>query len=354
MFKRKNFEIGRVFILKANLSNNLNKNRNELYDVLPLSTPYSMFIDVCNACNFKCKFCAVQYAKKELKFKRMCMTYENFKKIIDDLKGFSQPLKMMRLYGNGEPLLNKDLPKMIEYAKKSGVTEWVEIVTNASLLSPELNKELADSGLDRIRISIEGLDAESYEQISSAKIDWDNFVGNIRDFYNNKKQCEVYIKTVDAAVQEHQNEEKFFSTFGDICDKIFVENIAPLWAGYDKLETDFSISKEKGLNGLPVKDVAVCPFPFYTCMINPDGEVTACCADWERKIFYGNALEENICDIWNGKKHNGFLMGILLTKIRGGIENVCSECKYPCYNAVDNLDDHASDILEKFERSLKV
>lgn len=31
-----------------------------------LETLYSLFIDVCNACNFKCKFCAIQYAKEKL------------------------------------------------------------------------------------------------------------------------------------------------------------------------------------------------------------------------------------------------------------------------------------------------
>lgn len=33
-------------------------NRSSLIDAVPLDMPYSLFFDVCNACNFHCKFCA--------------------------------------------------------------------------------------------------------------------------------------------------------------------------------------------------------------------------------------------------------------------------------------------------------
>ena len=41
--------------MKAEKKYIVNKNRTKLEEVLPLTTPYSMFVDVCNACNFKCK-----------------------------------------------------------------------------------------------------------------------------------------------------------------------------------------------------------------------------------------------------------------------------------------------------------
>ncbi len=45
------------------------------------------------------------------------MDYDLFRKVIDDLRKFPEPLKMLRLAANGEPLLNKRLPEMIEYAR---------------------------------------------------------------------------------------------------------------------------------------------------------------------------------------------------------------------------------------------
>ena len=335
--------------MKAKVSNIVNTNRHELYTVLPLKTPYSLFVDVCNACNFKCKFCAIQYANKKLPFRKMCMDYDLFRKVIDDLRKFAEPLKMLRLAANGEPLLNKRLPEMIEYAR-GGVTQWIEFVSNASLLTPELNRKLVSAGLDRIRISIEGIGEEQYYEMSGVKIDWNKFVANIKDLYEHKGNCEIYIKTVDAAVDTEEKREKFFSTFGDICDKISIEHVIPIWTGYDEIYQDFDIETAEGLHGHAVKELDVCPFPFYSFVINPDGEVTVCCNDWERKISMGNVTSESVYDIWNGEKYHNFLLGMLEKGRKENHPVGCAKCQYPCFDAVDDLDSYREIVLERFKQ----
>ena len=335
--------------MKAKVSNIVNTNRHELYTVLPLKTPYSLVVDVCNACNFKCKFCAIQYANKKLPFRKMCMDYDLFRKVIDDLRKFPEPLKMLRLAANGEPLLNKRLPEMIEYAR-GGVTQWIEFVSNASLLTPELNRKLVSAGLDRIRISIEGIGEEQYYEMSGVKIDWNKFVANIKDLYEHKGNCEIYIKTVDAAVDTEEKREKFFSTFGDICDKISIEHVIPIWTGYDEIYQDFDIETAEGLHGHAVKELDVCPFPFYSFVINPDGEVTVCCNDWERKISMGNVTSESVYDIWNGEKYHNFLLGMLQKGRKENHPVGCAKCQYPCFDAVDDLDSYREIVLERFKQ----
>ena len=335
--------------MKAKVSNIVNTNRHELYTVLPLKTPYSLFVDVCNACNFKCKFCAIQYANKKLPFRKMCMDYDLFRKVIDDLRKFPEPLKMLRLAANGEPLLNKRLPEMIEYARGGG-TQWIEFVSNASLLTPELNRKLVSAGLDRIRISIEGIGEEQYYEMSGVKIDWNKFVANIKDLYEHKGNCEIYIKTVDAAVDTEEKREKFFSTFGDICDKISIEHVIPIWTGYDEIYQDFDIETAEGLHGHAVKELDVCPFPFYSFVINPDGEVTVCCNDWERKISMGNVTSESVYDIWNGEKYHNFLLGMLEKGRKENHPVGCAKCQYPCFDAVDDLDSYREIVLERFKQ----
>ena len=46
------------------------------------------------------------------------------------------------------------------------VSEWIETVTNASQLSPIYNEQLVNSGINRIRISIEAIDGEGYLNIA--------------------------------------------------------------------------------------------------------------------------------------------------------------------------------------------
>lgn len=285
--------------MKARRENIVNPKRVNLGEAIPLEVPFSLFIDVCNACNFKCRFCAIQ-TKECGEFKKQAMSWDLYKKIIDDITEFPKPLKMLRLAANGEPLMNRELPQMIAYAKQKGITEHIEIVTNASLLTPDLSDELIAAGLDRIRISIEAIDAEGYERMCGIKIGWTDFISNIQYFFEHRQQCEVYIKTVDAAVKTEKEKAIFFDEFENICDKISVEHVIPIWTDYKEIYNDFEIETGEGLHGHETRQINICPFPFYSFVINPDGEVTVCCNDWKRGIVVGNVQKEKVCNIWGG------------------------------------------------------
>ena len=162
--------------MKAKNGNIVCTERSRLEEVIPLKTPYTIAIDPCNLCNFKCNFCAIQSKKEILPFRKQLMDKELFMKIIEDLQELPEKLKVLRINGQGEPLLNPHLPEMIEYAKEKDVAHFIEIITNGSLLNPEMNQKLIDSKIDRIRISIEALDAEGYKSITGAEIDYAKFI----------------------------------------------------------------------------------------------------------------------------------------------------------------------------------
>ena len=73
-------------------------NKAKLEDAVPLRTPFSVHIDVCSYCNFKCSFCfqADIAGKKEKDFPHGMMKMELFKKTVDDLKEF--PDKIKKIY----------------------------------------------------------------------------------------------------------------------------------------------------------------------------------------------------------------------------------------------------------------
>ena len=116
------------------------------------------------------------------------------------------------------------------------------LVNPMPTLNPKLNKELVDSGLQRINISLEGLTSERYLKVAQAKIVWEDFVANIKDLYEysrTKGDLVIYVKVVNNAselkgktVFSMTEEEKnyFYKTFGDIADEIYIEKIVPQWA----------------------------------------------------------------------------------------------------------------------------
>ncbi len=323
------------------------KKRNKLEEVSPLATPYTVAIDPSNLCNFRCNFCAIQSKKENLSFKKQLMPLGLFKKIIDDMRAFPEKLKVLRINGQGEPLLNPDICDMIRYAKESGVAEYIEMITNGSRLNPELNQRLVDTGIDRIRISIEALDATGYDNIAGAKIDFDQFVGNIRDLHERSGDCEIYCKIVNVAVPTEEDRQRFYTIFGEVCDRIFIDNVIPLWSDFEELHTITDVTL-MGMHGQEIKDVLVCPYAFYSLIINSDGDVTACCADWKRKLVFGNLEEESLQEIWAGNKLKAFWIQML--KGNKNKYEMCAKCLLPMYDCNDNIDDFAQIILERLEK----
>lgn len=333
--------------MKAEHTNLVNKNRIKLQDVIPLKAPLTLFIDPCNGCNFSCNFCAIQTSDRNLKFKKQLMDFELFKSIIDNLKSNNIKLKMLRLACNGEPLLHPQFPEITKYAKQAEISDYIETVTNGSKLNPELNENLVNSGIDRIRISVEAIDKEGYERIAGVSIDFDKFRENILDLYKRSQgKCEVYIKIVDVAVETEEKQNLFYKLFQDRCNKIFIDSVVPVWSDFDEINQRFDMGKNSGVHGQQLKEVVVCPFPFYSCVINPDGDVTMCCSDWERKLVIGNLKKQSLLEIWNSEKMKNFWISLL----EGNRFKIppCDKCLYPNYNCTDYIDPYANEILKNF------
>lgn len=334
--------------MKAKRENIISKERHRLEDVLPLDFPYSLAIDPCNLCNFKCKFCAIQSSEEDRSYKKQFMELPLFEKIIDDLSKMSCKLKVLRLSGQGEPLLNPKIIEMISYAKQKDVADFIEIVTNGSRFNAQFNSKLVNSGVDRIRISIEEVTEDGYTEMAGCKIDFNEFIANIKDLHEkSKNKCEVYIKIVDAAVQTEHKRNLFYNTFEEICDRIWIDQVIPLWSDYEELNSRFDI-KSVGMHGQKMQIVKICPYPFYNLIINPDGDVTACCADWKRKLVFGNLKEKNFQEIWNGEVIRTFWTDML--KGNKNKYEMCAKCVLPMYDCNDNIDEFGQIILERLEK----
>ncbi len=166
------------------------ENRTKLETVLPLDTPYIIFIDPSDACNFKCSFCPTGDSSlmKEVGRPLKQIEWSLYQKIIDDIKEFDKKVKVIRLYKDGEPLLNKRFADMIKYAKESDCCEKIDTTTNASLLSEGLGIRIVNAGLDRINISIEGMNEKQYLDFSGYKLkDFRIIVDNVAAFFCKQK-----------------------------------------------------------------------------------------------------------------------------------------------------------------------
>lgn len=337
--------------MKAEIKPRINlEDRTRLEKVIPLDTPITLFVDPSSACNFQCTFCPTgdrDLIKATHRFQGR-LKLELFEKLVDDLEDFPDTVKVLRLYKDGEPFLNRDLGKMIQYARKSKKIEYIDTTTNASLLTPERSKEVIDAGLDKINISIDGMTTDQYLQFTKYKMDMQELVENVKWFYEHKGQCEVMVKIPGDLISEEQKQE-FYDLFGDYCDRIFIENFAPCWPEFDvELRTGVKITK--GIYQQDIGETDTCPYIFYSMSVNADGLVSSCFLDWGRKLIVGDAKSESLLNIWNSDKFNSLRLQHLEGKRK---ENpVCKGCGQLSHCLPDSIDDQREEILERFKLKL--
>src|SRR5271157_2780706 len=123
----------------------------------PLIRDIELRIDITNSCNLRCIMCHQPYRDMDVRV----MSLETFKRITEDILG---RVNVLFLSWTTEPLLNKELPQIIQYAKKKGVP-CITLATNLTLLTDNLAAAFVGNGLDRINISIDAADQKLYALI---------------------------------------------------------------------------------------------------------------------------------------------------------------------------------------------
>lgn len=333
--------------MKAEVKPRINlEGRTPLQDVIPLNTPFVVFVDPASACNFQCAFCPTGHRDMIEETGRFqgVMKMDLFKKVIDDIGQFERPIKVLRLYKDGEPFLNKRLAEMIAYAKQSGVVEYIDTTTNGSLITPERLGPVLEAGLDKINISVDGMTNEQYKRFTGYDFDFARFVEQIKWLDAHKGPCEVVIKIPGELITEAQRQE-FYDTFGDYCDRIFIENFAPCWPEFD-VEALTGVTITQGIYQHPISDTDTCPYIFYSISVNADGLVSSCFLDWGRKLIVGDVNQDSLKAIWHSEKLNELRLQHL--EGRRKCLPVCSQCGQLSHCLPDNIDAYREAILPRF------
>ena len=320
-------------------------NRMKLEDVIPLDTPFTFTVEPTNYCNLRCVFC-FQHDRQSINecgLKLGYLDFDLYKKAIDDLKEFPQRLKKLKIGGFGEPLLHKDLPRMIEYAKKHDAAERIDLFTNGILLNRQMSSDLVNAGLDWINISVNGVSEDDYYKNCGHRINLEEFQANVKDLYSNRKDLIIYIKLGDNGYTD-TDRQKFYSMFGDISDEIYIEPIAQnVWVDFDSQTENI----DHDISGRAVSYRQVCTMIFTSFLMTSSGKIVACCADWKSKYVLGDVADESLLKIWKGGALRK-LQEINLKKERQKFD-LCRECMIPSLFTPDDIDNYADELLKKIK-----
>jgi MoaA/NifB/PqqE/SkfB family radical SAM enzyme len=143
--------------------------------------PVCVYFEVTNRCNLLCETCPRTFEALE---PPADMSWELFTSIVEQVPGLARAV----LHGVGEPMLVKNLPRMIRYLKERGV--YVLFNTNGTLLGPRKRRELIETGLDELRVSLDAAEPASFLEVRGKDF-FDRIVRNLSEFIALQKELDA-------------------------------------------------------------------------------------------------------------------------------------------------------------------
>ncbi len=338
----------------AEIKPNLDTNRQNLAEIIPLKAPFTVYIEQTRVCNLKCYYCIHSTRDdengefKKLGYEVKHMALDDYKKVIKELAAFpSGSIKRIVFSGLGEPLANPLLPDFVKIAADSEIAGRVEIITNGLLLNNDLSQKLIKAGITNINISIQGVNSDQYKKTCGKNIDYNRFLEALKYLFEIREKTQIYIKIIDAAFEKETDKDEFYRIFSPFADRVYVEHIVQMQQQHDKIKDQVTPSKNMYGEDCSV-DRKVCGQCFYFLQVGCDLDLFPCSIPGLRKGFsIGNLNKDSILDIWNGKKRMSFLK--MMLKLEKDKMPECKTCV--CYNVITDkseyLDDKAPALLNK-------
>lgn len=247
------------------------------------------------SCNLKCRMClfGVPRSKWYAVPAKREFPVEKAKEIIRE--GVPLGLRSIGVSYWGEPLLKKGIIEFCRWAREHGIVDII-FVTNATLLTKKISEAILDSGITRLRFSLDAVSKKLYEKIRvGAKYEITH--NNIFEFLRLKKErgCLLPVTSANFVLMEMNEHEvnDFVAFWGKKVDYVVIQQLVnyPL------------ITAPKAKSRVIVKKFR-CSQPFQRLAIRADGMVVPCCNGFGEKIALGNVFRESIKKMWHSKKEN--------------------------------------------------
>ena len=280
--------------------------------------PVTASIEPANYCNLRCRQCPtglgnINKSKQQLKL-------EDFKLIIDALL---PEVMYLNLYFQGEPMINQSLPDMVAYASQHGIATCIS--TNGHFLSKDTASRLKRAGLDKLIVSLDGADSESYNQYRQGG-SFETVLQGIRNAVDAGLRVELQCLLLSTTENRLDEIRKLGKELGVSRIKFKTAqfyNIDPLMPANKR----FSRYKEGSIE--PKKPLRNrCWRIISGIVINTDGEVLPCCYDKACIHIFGNLLKQGakkdaLCGILHSQKASDFKNKVFSS--RRSIE-ICTNC----------------------------
>jgi radical SAM protein with 4Fe4S-binding SPASM domain len=263
------------------------------YDIYPSTQQLDAFppcvqIEPTSICNYRCVFCYQTDPKlTQGRHGHMgMMDLDVFKLIIDQIEN---RVEAVTLASRGEPLMAKDIISMLEYLSDKFL--GLKLNTNASFLTEKKAHAILAAEPNTLVFSADAADKELYAKLR-VNGDLDTVLSNIQIFNDIKSKHYSNSRTITRVSGVRYNDKQDFSEieafWHDYVDQVAFVAYNPWESAYEAPENDI---------------VDHCSDLWRRTFIWWDGTVNPCDVDYRSTLATGNIKEENLTEIWQGKKY---------------------------------------------------
>jgi hypothetical protein len=266
--------------------------------------PEIVQIEATNICNAKCTFCP----RDDMTRRQGIMDMALFTRIVDQCASLG--IGHVRMHNYGEAFVDKKLPEKIAYAKSTGIPE-VGVITNGSLLGPDVARAVIEAGLDAINISLDAAGKETFEA-TRLGLKYDKVIANVEGLVRIRRELgRRRPKLILSFVRQDNSaeEQAFIDHWSAVADKIHVTELHN-WAGTLRRRADVNFP---------------CYRQWLTFTVLWDGRVSLCCADLDGHVVLGDLNTQTIAEIWNGDAYRR----VRREQLESGGPAICRNCDLP-------------------------
>jgi AdoMet-dependent heme synthase len=156
--------------------------------------PRLIFWELTKGCNLRCIHCRASATELSSPDD---LTTETAKAIMDQIAEVSNPILVL---SGGEPLFRKDIFELARYGTEKGLR--VALATNGTLVTKEVARKIADAGVKRVAISLDGADAATHDSFRGIPGSFDAAINGFRNL--KEVGLSVQINTTIARHNAHQ------------------------------------------------------------------------------------------------------------------------------------------------------
>lgn len=291
--------------------------------------PVALSVELTNHCNLKCPECLCGSGR--MTREKGFMDISLFTRIIDELKPF---LLEVSLYFQGESMLHPGLDSFLEKARGIRTT----LATNGHFLSPDNAEMLALSGLNKLIVSLDGMDQDSYSlyRVNGNFRTVAEGIGNMSEAVRKHgSRAELVIQFLVNRENEHQIPDvrrfarKMRATLKLKSMQVINEDSHEKWLPSDKKFRRYQLKGNKYtiLSNLPDS----CRRLWFNPVITWDGKVIPCCFDKDAGHILGDLNENTFREIWTGRAYRLFRQGILDDRKKTAI---CRNCTSGLFSGI--------------------